>query len=106
VGATITAANLGLTVVAVGDTLTGDQINLIMTDTRLPLLNDGRGVRIEPVFDEFQINMQDGNFYTVNLSGANKINDVITTISIATSGDVAASVNAAGPSVKGPNTAS
>ena len=60
----------------------------------------------KPPFDEFQINMQDGNLYTVNLSGANKINDVITTISIATSGDVAASVNAAGPSVKGPNTAS
>ncbi len=96
VGAGTTAADLGLTAAAVGDKLTGDQINLIKGSTALSNLNDGLGVRILAVQDDFQITTRDGNTHNIDLAGATTIDDVIATIDSVTSSDVVTTVNAAG----------
>ena len=95
IGAGTTASDLGLTAASVGDTLTGDQVNILTGSTLLSSLNDGLGVRILSAQSDFQIDTQDGNSFNVDLAGATTLDDVISTIQTATGGAVTASVNPA-----------
>ena len=96
IGTGTTAADLGLTAAAVGDTITGNQINLIAGGTLLSVLNDGLGVRTLTAQDDLQIDTRDGNSFTVDLGSATDIDEVIAAIDTATGSAVSTSVDAAG----------
>ena len=91
-----TTASLGLNTAAVGDTLTGSQVNRIGTSTSLTLLNDGNGVRIRAGVDDFQVTRRDGTTFNVDLENAATVGNVIDAINTASGGNVTASINPAG----------
>ena len=95
VGFASTARSLGLDAAAVGDTLTGSQVNLLGASTPLAFLNDGNGIHHLSVQDDFSIAYSGGSF-NVNLSQVNDLDDVFTAIATASSGAVTAGVNATG----------
>lgn len=96
VGLSGTTASLGLNAAAVGNTLTGVQVNTIGVDTSLNTLNDGNGVRIVDGVDDFQVTRRDGTTFNVDLSIASDLGDAIDAINTASGGNVTASVNANG----------
>ncbi len=94
-GTTTTAANLGLTAAAVGDTLTGSIVNTLGDATTLASLNDGNGVSRNGSQTDFSIN--DGlNTYNINLDAQKTLGDVLDAINTATSGAVTAAANSTG----------
>ena len=102
VGGRTTATDLGLTVAAVGDTLTGSAINTVGEDTALSLLNDGNGVRIANGVgvDDFEVTRRDGSTFRVDLTDAATLGDVVEKIAEADAGGgVIAAVNAAGTGI-------
>lgn len=97
IGLNGTTASLGLDVAAVGNTLTGSQVNNVGLETSLNLLNDRNGVRIQQSVDDFQITRRDGTTFNVNLDATvADLGDVINAINTASGGDVTASINTAG----------
>ncbi len=96
VNASGTTATLGLGVAAVGNTLTGSQVNRLGAKTSLSALNDNNGIRIRTGIDDFQITRRDGTTFNVNLDGSTTLDDVINTINTASGGSVTASVDSAG----------
>jgi flagellar hook-associated protein 2 len=81
-GGTTTASDLGLTATAVGGTLTGTSLTKLRTTTTLDSLNDGNGVRTASGLDDLSITGNGGAF-TVKLSTATTLGDVITAINTA-----------------------
>ncbi len=100
INASGTTASLGLNAAAVGDTLTGTQVNRIGANTSLTLLNDGNGVRIRTGVNDFRVTRRDGTTFDVNLESAANIGSVIDTINAASGGNVTASINAAGTGIQ------
>jgi len=97
IGLNGTTASLGLETTAVGDTLTGSQVNTVGSETSLNLLNDRNGIRIREAVDDFQITRRDGTTFNVNLDITTAdLGDVISAINTASGGDVTASINTAG----------
>ncbi|MAE64180.1 MAG: hypothetical protein CMJ18_07875 [Phycisphaeraceae bacterium] len=109
-GTSGTTASLGLDATAVGDVLTGNQINLIGANSSLTILNDNQGVAIQSTPNHFRIQTRSGATYDVDLTGATTIGDVTDAISTASGGVVTAEVDAAGTGLKltdtGPDTGS
>jgi len=81
-GAT-TATDLGLTATAVGNTITGNDINKLRTTTKLDLLNSGNGVRTAGVIDDFSLTGSVGSA-NISLNGAKTLGDVLTAINAQT----------------------
>jgi flagellar hook-associated protein 2 len=82
VGSSTTAADLGLTGAASGNTLTGTDINKLGLSTNLNALNDGNGIRTAGVVNDFAINSSTGPL-NVSLNGAQTLGDVINKINAA-----------------------
>ncbi len=94
-GASGTTASLGLDAATVGDTLTGNQINLITADTPLSILNDGRGVDINHAIpDHLRLRLRTGDFFNVDLTGATTVGDVLDAINTQLAGKVNAAIDA------------
>lgn len=91
-----TATTLGLSTAAVGNTLTGTDINQLSDDLQLAQLNDGNGVRTVSSQPDFQLATRDGNTFGVDISTAASIGEVIAAIDTASAGAVTATVNGAG----------
>jgi len=88
------AASLGLTAnAAVGNTLTGGDINSLATTTLLSSLNDGRGVRTSATAADITITTRGGSTFDIDLGGAGTIGDVITAINTAGNGTLTASID-------------
>ncbi len=82
-GGTTTAADLGLTAPAASGTITGTSLTKLQGTTSLDSLNDGNGVRLAGVLNDFSITGAGGAF-DVSLNGAKTLADVITKINGAT----------------------
>ncbi len=91
-----TTADLGLDAPAVGNTLTGTQINALGQNTTLNQLNDANGVRLASGVDDFQIARRDGTTFNVNLDNVTDLGGVIDTINAASGGNVTASIAPSG----------
>ena len=68
----------------------------LLTTTILATLNGGDGVDMESGLDDLKITTRDGTKTSINLDGTTTVQDVITTISIATGGTVIAAINSEG----------
>ncbi len=62
-----TAADLGIEGAAVGDTLTGGDINSLGGTTTLASLNDGNGVLVRDNVADFEIETRDGAIFQIDL---------------------------------------
>ena len=100
IGGTTTAADLGLTGTSAGGTLTGTSLTKINASTSINSLNDGNGIR---AFGNNSVDFTitgSGGPFSVSLSGAKTIGDVIKDInSSGSSAGVTAAVSSDGNSI-------
>ena len=95
-GATGTTASLGLDAAAVGNTLSGNQANLVNSDTLLSFLNDGHGVDInDSIPGHIRFQRRAGDTVDIDLAGAATLGEVVDAINTQAAGAVTASINAA-----------
>ena len=99
-GSAKTAESLGLTAAASGNTLTGNQINNIGNATLLSSLNDHLGIRNISGVPDFKITDSAGNSFSVDISSALTVGDLIKQIDSATGGKVTAAVDSNGTGLK------
>ncbi|MEN0019607.1 MAG: flagellar filament capping protein FliD [Planctomycetota bacterium] len=93
-GISTTAADLGLTQAGTTTgTLTAERTLAGLNTTLLASLNGGSGIDSTDTLD---ITDRAGNTYNIDLSSANTVQDVVSTISAATGGVITASLNDAG----------
>lgn len=93
VGSGGTATSLGLAGSSATGELTGASINTVGKDSYVSTLNDGNGIRSVSALDDFNIVVNGGGSYDINLSNAVTLEDVIDTIETATAGDVTVTFN-------------
>lgn len=96
-----TAADLGILSSTAGSRLTGENLVSVNSETPLSILNHGIGVQRNPSGDDLDITLRDGTAFSVNLSGASTLGDVIEAINAAgeasdNPGALTAAINAAG----------
>ncbi len=95
------AKDLGLTVAATGNTLTGSNINYITAGTSLSQLNDGNGIAIAGGGNsDFVVTTSDGSNISVALTGATTVGDVISAINNVGGSKLTAAINSAGNGIK------
>ncbi|WP_432799683.1 flagellar filament capping protein FliD [Poriferisphaera sp. WC338] len=82
VGTGTTASSLGIVGSSATGTITGTAINTVGLSTKLATLNDGMGIQQKEGQPDFQIDTAAGNF-TVDISGALTLEDVIDKINTA-----------------------
>lgn len=96
VGTFTTATDLGLVANVAASSITGTRVNNIGENTLLNDLNDGNGVQNKSGVSDFQIALQDGTTFNINLDDAVSLGDVIDAIDTATSSAVTVAINANG----------
>ncbi len=94
VGGGSTAADLGILGSGSGNTLTGAALVRLGSSLPLSVLNDGLGVRVQSGAD-LSVTQRDGTAFTVDLSGAATVGDVVTAINNA-AGNTSVTVTASG----------
>ena len=91
------AKDLGLTVAASGNTLTGSNINYLSAGTTLSQLNDNNGVSTTTAGQsDFAVTVSDGTVINVGLNGSTTVGDVISAINKAGGSKLSAAINSAG----------
>lgn len=95
-GSTGTVESLGLNTAAVGNTLTGGQVNHLSEGTLLSQLNDGNGVRTKTSTADLTVTRRDGTTFDVALGGAVTVGEVIDRINSASGGNVTAAISTDG----------
>jgi flagellar hook-associated protein 2 len=97
VGIGQTAADLGIVGSVAANTLSGQDIVTVSATTSLGLINHGMGLRSDLSSDDLEITLKDGNSYTVDLSSATTLGDVLTKlgeVTTASGGLFTAAINA------------
>ena len=101
VAASGTAASLGLDAAAVGNKLTGNQINILTADSTLSLFNDGQGVDInDAIPDHMQFRLQDGSMVTIDLTDVTTMQQLIDAIETGSGNVIDVQIDAGGTGIE------
>lgn len=103
VGIGQTAADLGIVGSVAANTLSGQDIVTVSSSTSLALINHGMGLRSDLSSDDLEITLKNGDSYTVDLSSATTLGDVLTKlgeVTTASGGLFTASINASATGLK------